>query len=134
MIYVNHQTTSKLIQEFINDSYSGRRLTIKGTRLADGSVINYLQLQRSQLQFCKAKKHELRVYIAANLSVKKQNNANLCYIKFYKELTDYLYDELHFFDNYVGLIIKCYRTFMNHLELEKQVLIGNFSFKIIVFR
>jgi len=78
------------------------------------------------MQYCKAKKFELRIYVESNLSITQKNNANLWYIKFYKEFTDYLYDELHYFDNYVGLIIKCYKTFMNHLELERQIPIGNF--------
>ena len=100
VIYINHQTTLKLIQEFINDSYAGRRLTIKGSRLKEGSVSNYLILQRLLMQYCKAKKFELRIYVESNLSITQKNNANLWYIKFYKEFTDYLYDELHYFDNF----------------------------------
>ena len=77
VIYINHQTTLKLIQEFINDSYAGRRLTIKGSRLKEGSVSNYLILQRLLMQYCKAKKFELRIYVESNLSITQKNNANL---------------------------------------------------------
>lgn len=116
----------ELIDDFINDSYAGRRLKANGTRISEGTIHNYEYFKKCLLEFDAKKTFELKIYIVNNLTQKEKERANSYYKKFYKHFTAFMYNEKKYFDNYVGLIIKCLRSFFNYLEKERNVSVGVF--------
>lgn len=112
-----------LLNEFIRDSSSGKRLKKNGTRISAGTVTNYQYLQKHLLGFTDTATFELKIYIASNLTQSQKERAKNYYKKLYRSFTNYLYGKGHY-DNYVGLIIKTFRSFFNYLQQEKMIDIG----------
>lgn len=114
-----------LVNEFIRESSSGKRLKKNGTRISHGTVINYQYLQKHLIEYADSATFELKIYIAGNLTQFQKERAKNYYNKFYKGFTRYLYQQGHF-DNYVGFIIKNLRTFFNYLLHEKMIDVGSY--------
>jgi hypothetical protein len=90
-----------LLRKYINDIKKGRHLQPDGKRIRKSSLENYLYLEKLLQKFCLEKSFELRAKIIPGLR-KKELDAEQKYCKnFYREFTDYLYDDLGHFDNYV---------------------------------
>lgn len=62
-----------------------------------------------------------------NLTPNQREKATKWYMNFYREFTNYLYDDKNLFDNYVGSIIKTLRTFFKYLQNERQISFGDYS-------
>lgn len=124
-IYIEHNVVLCLVDDFINDSFSGRRTRSDGKRIALSTIETYENFKRIIIDFCKHSKFQLRVYIYDNLTPPQRERATKWYMRFYRELTNYLYDELNHFDNYVGTIVKTLRTFYRYIEKDRYVSIGN---------
>src|SRR5215218_2447754 len=105
-----------LFQKFIQDSRTGRRLQPNGKKLSDGTIKNYQCVERLLQTFSVQKGFELRIredrYLNTRETVREQNY----WKKFYKKFTDYLNQDLGYFDNYIGQNIKIIRTFFNYLN------------------
>ncbi len=123
--FLDQQQFLGLIDDYINDSYAGRRTKKNGSRITEGTIQNYMYLRKHMIGFSKVCTFELKVYVVNNLTQNEKERARRYYRKFYDAFTDYLYDK-GFFDNYVGLIIRCLRTFFNYLEEERNVSVGTF--------
>jgi integrase len=124
--FLDQTTLLKLLDDFINDSYAGRRTKKNGTKISDGTVNNYLYLKKNLVEFSEQSSFELKLFVVNNLTQSDKERANRYYKKFYKSFTSYMYDKKKYFDNYVGLIIKCLRSFFNYLELERNVSVGSY--------
>lgn len=124
--YLDQDIFLGLVDDFINDSYAGRRTKKNGTRISDGTISNYLYLKKNLDEFCDFSTFELKLYIVNNLTQKEKERANRYYKKFYKSFTGYMYDRKKYYDNYVGLIIKCLRSFFNYLEEDRNIGVGTF--------
>lgn len=124
--YLKHNVVLKLVDDFINDSYSGRRLTKKGVRIKASTIENYFILRRLLTEFCATYNFHLRIYNYDNLTSGQRNNATRWYLKFYRKFTQFLYGDKKYFDNYVGLVIRILRSFFGYIELDRGITFGPF--------
>ncbi len=115
-----------LFRKYINEIKKGLHVQNSGKRITTGSIDNYLCLEKLLNDFKLQKNFNLRFKIL-NLSNKKQFTEEQNYWKFfYKEFSNYLYDDLGHFDNYVGMMTKLLRAFFNYLITQKGLAIGSF--------
>jgi len=112
--------------KFVKDSISGKRLQKNGKRLRTGSATNYKYLRKLLSEFSIEKKFELRIRSSIKLSKREFATEKNYWKKFYKYFTDYLYNDLGHYDNYVGNNIKMLRVFFNHLNLDSGFRAGEF--------
>lgn len=124
--FLDQETFLALLDDYINDSYSGRRTKSNGTRITDGTIVNYGYLKKNLTEFCEHSTFELKLFIVNNLTQKEKERASRFYKKFYASFTAYMYDKKKYFDNYVGLMIKCLKSFFNYLEEDRNVSVGSF--------
>ena len=122
--FLNQETFLRLIDDFINDSYAGRRTKKDGKRINPGTVKNYEYLKKYIVEFSESSSFEFKLFIVTNLTQTEKERANRYYKKFYKSFTAFMYDKKKCFDNYVGLIIKGLRSFFNYLEMERNISVG----------
>ena len=113
-------------ERFIQDSKKGRRLQPNGMRLSVGTVDNYRFTLTLVQKFCEAKSFELRIKPASWLNSRELEVECNYWKKFYRQFTNYLYQDCGYFDNYVGLTIKNVRTFFNYLKKGRIPGIGDF--------
>ncbi|MEM7161696.1 MAG: tyrosine-type recombinase/integrase [Bacteroidota bacterium] len=113
----------KLLDEFIRDSYNGRRTKKDGSRITYGTVRNYTFLRKALEGFIE-NAGEWKIFVFERLTMRERERAGNFNKKFYQQFTQYLYLKKGYFDNYVGLIIKNMRIFYNYLELERNIPVG----------
>lgn len=116
----------KLFRSFIRDSQTGKRLKKDGKKIRSGTIDSYTYTFKNLVKFSEEKKFELRLYLVKNLNTREFEQAKKYWKGFYKEFTDYLYNDLDHYDNYVGLMIKSLRTFFNYLKSEQNLDVGLF--------
>ena len=115
-----------LYERFIKDSKAGRRLQPNGKRISAGTVRNYYFTSLLLRRFCKERQFNLCIHSSRYLTKRELSVEKKYWKKFYKYFTDYLYDELGYFDNYVGLTIKNIRTFFNFVNKDLALNAGEF--------
>lgn len=121
-----------LLDSFIRDSYNGIRKKKNGQRIKESTIQNYIYLKKSITGFLENKSFELKIYIENNLTQNEKVRAARYYSKFYSSFTNYMYNKEKYFDNYVGLIIKCLRVFFNYLKMERNISVGSFHLSFFV--
>lgn len=126
---ISQNDVLNLLRLFIKESSSGIRKKKNGQNLKLSTVKNYLSLEKNIQGFLSKRKIELNLYIDINLTQNERTKASKYYSKFYNQFTNYLYYEKECFDNYVGLMIKTYKTFINYLIDEKNIPLGRFHVK-----
>ena len=124
--FVDERTFLALVDDFIADTYSGRRTKKNGTRISKGTIKNYEYLQKCLHEFTNESSFELKLYIINNLTQSQKERAKRYYQKFYSAFTNFMYTKKGYYDNYVGLIIKCLRSFFNYLEEARNISVGTF--------
>lgn len=124
--FLSQSIVFNLMEDFINESYSGRRTKRNGARITVGTIKKYEFLRKLLFEYCNQNKTEFKIYIVSNLTQIEKENANGYYKEFYSSFTDFLYDEKKYFDNFVGVNIKCLRIFFNYLEQDRTISIGNY--------
>ena len=127
--YITQEQFFELYQKLIFDTAKGKRLKKDGKRIKQSSVNGYIYIQKLLLEFTEQTQFELKVYIAGNLTPKETEQAKKYYKKFYKEFTDFLYNQKDLYDNYVCTVIKGIRTFFNYLNTELNINVGDFHKK-----
>lgn len=116
----------ELFDKFIKDSSTGKRLQKNGKKLRSGSVENYIYLRKLLNDFSVAKNFQMHIRTVTKLT-KREFSAEKKYWKvFYKRFTDYMYNDLGHFDNYVGNNMKMLRVFFNYLNDEMGLNTGAF--------
>lgn len=124
----------KLYDQFVKQCHKGQRLQKNGKRLRKTSVDTYLPLRKLLLDFSFAKDFPLRFRQVAKLKKRELVAEKKYWKEFYSEFTDFLYNDLDCFDNYVGTNISRLRAFFNYLNEEKELGIGNFHKKFYCHR
>jgi integrase len=114
-----------LYDKFINDSHSGRRLQPNGKKISAGTVDNYRYTLLLLQRFCTAKSFELRIRPLRRLNARELTTEKKYWKKFYQQLTAWLYDDCHYYDNYVGANFKNIRSFFNYLNIELSLGVGD---------
>lgn len=116
----------ELVEDFIHDSYTGKRTKKNGQRISKGTIRNYEFFQKQLIEFCNHNSFELRIYIVNNLTSNQKERAKRYNRKFYLAFTEFMFEHQKMFNNYVGLIIKCLKCFYSYLEAERNISVGNF--------
>lgn len=124
--YLQQSEFIKLFEEFIKASYKGHRTKKNGEKIRTQTVDNYTYALKLLLEFSQKKQFEIKLFLANHLSPSELVKAKKYWQKFYQEFTDYLYDDLGHYDNYVGATIKQLRVFMNYLNAEIMLNVGEF--------
>lgn len=124
--FLDQETFLSLIDDFINDSYAGRRTKKNGARLKESSIRNYFTLKKYLVEYTQQNTFQLKIYIVNNLSQREKEEAKRYYKKFYASFTDFLYDNKKVFDNYVGFLMKMLRSLFNYFEEERNISVGTF--------
>lgn len=130
--YLGNKEFFELFKKLIRDTSKGTRIRKDGKRIRISTIDNYTYIHKQLIDFVAETGFELRIYIVSNLTDKEKDQAAKYYKKFFAELTDYLYQEKDFYDNYVGLIVKGLRTFFNYLKTELNIQAGDFHKKFYV--
>lgn len=115
-----------LFEKFISESKRDKRLQPNGKKISEGTIKNYISTKNLLLKFCAHKKFKLRIREERKLNQRETQTEQNYWKKFYKKFTDYLYNDLGYFDNYVGNNIKNLKTFFNYLNKETVIKVGNF--------
>ena len=121
---LNDQLILNLLDDFIKDSSSGKRLKKNGTRIGDSTVDTYRYFKRVFVLFNEEVNFELKLYIIDNLTQTEKVRAANYWRKFYTAFTNFMYNKMGYYDNYVGNIIKTLRTFFNYIITERHINIG----------
>jgi integrase len=116
----------ELFRKFIKDTTKGSRVKKDGRRIRTSTIDTYIYIGNLMNEFVKDTGFEIKLFIVPNLTTKEKEQAKKYNKKFFSTLTDYLYHQKDFFDNYVGLIIKGLRTFYNYLNIELSISVGDY--------
>jgi len=115
-----------LFKKFIRHSKSGRRLQPNGKRISHGTLRNYEFAQMLLRRFSEEKNFALHIRSVRRLSQRELAVDKRYWKNLYKEFTNYLYNDLGFFDNYVGMNIKIIKTFLGFLNKDLGLAVGEF--------
>lgn len=115
-----------LVERFVQDSKSGRRLQPNDKRITKGSIRNYEQCLRLLQEFSTEKQFELRIRSAGRLTSREDNVEKNYWKKFYQRFTDYLFIDCGHYDNYAGANIKIIRSVFQYAQKELLIDTGVF--------
>jgi len=120
-----------LLEKFITDSSSGKRLTPSGKRICKETITQYAIVYHLLEQYEKLQLTILSIRVLKTSSQRILKSEKNYWKKFFRSFTNWLYQK-KYFDLYVGAISKILRTFFNYLLKEQCLTIGNFhnQFKI----
>ncbi len=116
----------KLFDKFISETNNGKRVQKNGKRIRASSLKNYFYLRKLLFDFSSDKNFPLHISSLNSLKKREIQSEKKYWKSFYKSFSDYLYDDLNLFDNYVGSCMKRLRAFFNYLNDEKEMSVGNF--------
>ena len=60
---LDQETFLGLLDDFINDSYAGRRTKKNGARIKDSTIVNYLSLKKYLLEYVEGNSFQIKIYI-----------------------------------------------------------------------
>jgi integrase len=116
----------KLFRLFMKESGNGKRLKKDGKKIRPSTVDNYIYTYKLLERFCTETGFDLKFIVVSKSRKRDFESAKKYWKKFYLEFTNYMYKDLDYYDNYVGLVIKSLRTFFNYVKEEKNIDIGSF--------
>ena len=116
----------QLFHQFIRDTSKGKRIKKDGKKIRVGTIDNYIYCKKLLEKFTEEKKFEIKLFLVNKLTASEKEKAKVYWKKFFKEFTDYLYFDCDYYDNYVGLVVKSLRTFFNYLNVECNMLVGEY--------
>jgi integrase len=123
-----------LFQQFMKDSYKGKRLKPDGSRIKKQTVNNYSYVLRYLLEFEEQQTDRIRIKIIKGENKRLFTSERNYWRKFYERFTHFLYHKKNCYDNYVGTVIKTIRIFFNWLNREKGIKTGDFYKSFYVCR
>lgn len=115
-----------LFQKFIKYSQNGKRLNKDGSRIKSQTSDNYQYCFKLLVDFSTKKQTPLIIYEIKGSDKREHNKLKKYWNTFYKNFTDYLYQEKGCFDNYVGQTIKMIRTFFNWCNTDMGINTGSY--------
>jgi site-specific recombinase XerD len=116
----------QLFKRFVRDSKNGKRLQPNGKRISKGTISNYSNTLNLLTAFSRNKLFILRIRSIRKLTVREIESERNYWKKFYKNFSEYLYDDLQCYDNYVGQCFKSVKTFFSYLNKELGITTGDF--------
>lgn len=116
----------RLFEKFIQHSQNGKRLQPNGKRISAGTIKNYRATLNLLTRFCKEKNFDLRIRPVKQNRAREVEAEKNYWKKFYKKFSNFLYDDLGHFDNYVGMCFKNIKVFFAHIQKEGGMVAGDF--------
>jgi integrase len=110
-----------LFENFINDSYKGKRLRINGQRIKCQTVDNYKYVLAMLKEFEVQSGQEIFVRPLKKINKNHLTIENRYWKTFYKKFCAYLYRR-GCCDNYAGFVFKTIRSFFVYLNRDKLIL------------
>lgn len=110
---------------FIKLSSTGQRTLRNGKRISANTINNYLNLYKHLNKFSIKTNYQFELYNIIGMNSHELEEINVKWIAFYKHLTQYFYNE-GYFDNFVGNMIKCLKTFFSFVKNDLHIDIGDF--------
>jgi len=115
-----------LFEQFMNDSYKGKRVKADGSRIKTQTVDNYVYVLRYLQEYQIVQEELIRIRIIKGENKRSFTTERNYWRKFYERFTHFLYHKKNCFDNYVGTVIKTIRIFFNWLNREIGIRTGDF--------
>ncbi|KOY84375.1 hypothetical protein AD998_21140 [bacterium 336/3] len=115
-----------ILKTFINDSQKGRRLQKNGSKIRIGTIKQYEFVLLALQKFEQAKNIPIRVKALNTTNQRIIKTEQNYWKKIYKKLLDYFYDDLKYYDNYVGTISKIIRSSLIYFQESKGISLGSF--------
>ncbi len=116
------------LESYIKDCYKGMVIK-KGVRSKPQSIQMYEVLLKYLQDFDPEGKYCLEISPAQKLSLKQLEKQKKIWNEFQRNFLDYLYDQKHCFDNYVGAMIKRIKSVLNWIENEKGI--GTLPYRLV---
>ncbi|MFM9986062.1 MAG: hypothetical protein ACKVOK_12560 [Flavobacteriales bacterium] len=130
--HLDSHTVFKMLSDFISASRRGMRTKKDGQRIRAATSQSYDYMQRLLQNFSNEKKFDLKLYLVNHLNASELEKAKKYWKQFHVQFTDYLYDDLNHYDNYVGQTIKSLRVFLNYVNQDLMLNVGQFHKKFHV--
>lgn len=108
-----------LLKKFIRDTANGKRRMLNGQRIKHQSVVNYLYALKHLVAFEDFKGEQVRVRINLRSNRKQLLQERDYWKKFYREFSDFLFEQQNCYDNFVGSIFKILKCCFRYLKNEK---------------
>ncbi|HVM86885.1 MAG TPA: tyrosine-type recombinase/integrase [Puia sp.] len=121
-----------LFEQFIKESYSGKRLKADGKRIRPQTIANYHYVHKHLIQFSDSTGFVLRIRPSQKMNKRQLTAERSYWKKFQQQFSAYLYKDAGCYDNYVGAVFKCIRVFFNWLKNDKLLQVGEFHKKFYV--
>lgn len=110
-----------LVKKFIRDSVNGKRRMVNGQKLKHKSVANYFYALKHLIAFEQFKNEPVRVTINIRSNRKQILKERDYWKKFYREFSDFLFQQQNCHDNFVGNIFKILKCCFRYLKYEKYI-------------
>jgi integrase len=110
-----------LVKKFIRDTANGKRRMANGQRIKHRSVVNYFYALKHLVAFEQFKGEPLYVTINIRSNRKQMLRETDYWKKFYREFSDYLFQQKNCHDNFVGSIFKVLKCCFRYLKYEKYI-------------
>ncbi len=123
-----------LFEQFIKDSYKGKRLKADGNKIKPQTVNNYNYVLRYLQEYQAKEQTLLRIKVFKGENKRTFASERKYWKKFYLQFTGFLYTKKNCYDNYVGNVIKTIRIFFNYLNRERGIATGDFYKSFYVCR
>lgn len=123
-----------LFEQFIKDSYKGKRLKPDGNKIKPQTVNNYQYVLKYLQEFEIKQETVLRIRIIKGDNKRMFASERRYWKNFYLQFTTFLYSKKDCYDNYVGNVVKTIRVFFNYLNKEKGIDTGSFHKSFYVCR
>jgi len=123
----------KLYDKFLKETLQGKRLQKNTKPVRESSIQPYVWLRKLLYDFSIEKEFPLTIISTKTLKKRGIEAEKKYWKSFYKKFTDYLYDDLDCYDNYVGSNITRLRAFFNYLNEEKDMDVGLFHKKFYAY-
>lgn len=116
----------ELYSKFLNETLKGKRKGKNGKPIKQSSAENYIYVQHLLNKFCITTGFQLKI-INSNFKNQREFFAVKNYWRrFYRNFTNFLFNNCGYTDNYVCTTIKLLRTFFNWLKSETAINPGEF--------
>ena len=110
-----------LFQQFITESYKGKRLKADGSKIKPQTIANHEYVLRYLRDYEIKTDRPLRIKVIRGINQRAFAAEKNYWRKFYDGFTNYLYKDKGCFDNYVGTVVKTIRIFFNWLNKDKGI-------------
>lgn len=122
----SHYDFFKLYDKYVSACRRGKRVQKNRKPIKKDTLRNYAFLRKHLLDFCLREQFDLRIHSLKRVNKRVFKAEKKYWENFYEKFTNYLYDEEELYDNYVGMLVKQLRTFLNYLNDSLGMNVGSF--------